>query len=139
MSISSTTKVSSSISSPRGSSRATSSSTSKEEIEEIDGSNNIFIDATTKDKDNHERDEEYLLNNKAKKKVKQELKEGMVVNHIHVPSAIEALHASGVYDDEETKEPVKQNKKVSLYSSYQAFADSDSENVKSDDDLDEFA
>lgn len=116
MSITSTRKVSSSPSSPTRPEYTRRGGEGESFVEVIDTTNNVWVNNNTADEHKNQQDTPFR-----KKEEKNNKKEVASTGRTYIPNAIEALTASGVYDENQTPQKNSSNHKIGVYDNNQSI------------------
>ena len=116
MSISSTRKVSGSHSSPARSEYTRRGGEGESFVEVVDTTNNVWINDDAGEQ--HHNQQETTFKQKKENKSQKNISS---TGRTYIPNAIEALTASGVYDDEHAEKRPNGNNKIGIYDNNQSI------------------
>jgi len=122
MSITSTRKVSSSPNSSTRTEYARRSGDGENFVEVIDTTNNVWVNNNAAEEQEKQQNSQFN-----KKEEKNHSKEITATGKTYIPNAIEALTASGVYDEEPPKKRPHGNHKIGIYNNNQSIVTGDTE------------
>ena len=120
MSITSTRKVTGSHGSPARPEYSRRGGEGESFVEVVDTTNNVWVNNNAADDQSKQQDVPYR-----KKEEKNEKKEVSSTGRTYIPNAIEALTASGVYDDEHPEKRTNGNHKIGVYDNNQSIINED--------------
>ena len=120
MSITSTRKVSGSQGSPTRPEYARRGGEGESFVEVVDTNNNVWVNNNADDEKEHQQNPDFR-----KKEDNDEKKQVSSTGKTYIPNAIEALTASGVYDDVPVSPHFEGRNKVGVYHSNQSIVKED--------------